>query len=199
MKSICIFGNSTAWGAWDMEKGGWVNRLWFYTGKKTNGECNIYNLSIFGGTIEKILKRFESEAKTRKADVLIFQSGGNDSFLKGKNGPNKVPIDQFKKNLEEIIQKAKNITPDIIFIGFNNVDETKTMPVSWENIYYVNAEIQKYSAVMKGVCKENNIPYLNVFGILNNNDLDDGLHPNTAGHKEIFNKVKSFLEKNKWI
>lgn len=199
MNSICIFGDSTAWGAWDMEKGGWANRLWLYTGEKTDGECEIYNLSISGGTTKTILERFQSEAKIREADALIFQSGGNDSYLKGKNSSNQIPIDQFRKNLQEIIRKAKNITPNIIFIGFKNVDETKTMPVSWKDIYYVNAEIKKYDEVMRDVCKEDSIPYLDIFGLLENEDFEDGLHPNTAGHKKIFEKVKSFLEENKWI
>lgn len=199
MKSICIFGDSTTWGAWDIEKGGWVNRLWLYAGEKTDGECEIYNLSISGGTTETILERFESEAKIREADVLIFQSGGNDSCLKGRNGSNQIPADKFKNNLEEIIRKAKNITPNIIFIGLENVDETKTMPVSWEDIYYVNVEIKKYDEVMRDVCKANNIPYLDIFGLLKNEDFKDGLHPNTAGHKKIFERVKNFIEENKWI
>ncbi|MDP2668380.1 MAG: GDSL-type esterase/lipase family protein [bacterium] len=198
-ESICIFGDSTAWGAWDMEKGGWVNRLWLYVGEKTDGECVIYNLSISGGTTETILERFESEAKVREADALIFQSGGNDSCLKGKNGPNQIPIAQFRKNLEEIIKKAKNITSNIIFIGFKNVDESKTTPVSWKDIYYVNAEIKKYDEIMRDVCKENSVPYLDIFGLLNNEDFEDGLHPNSAGHKKIFEKVKDFLETHKWI
>ncbi len=201
MNSICIFGDSTSWGAWDMEKGGWVNRLWLYAGEKTDGECEIYNLgiSVSGGTTETILKRFESEAEIREADALIFQSGGNDSYLKGKNGPNQIPIDKFRKNIQEIIGKARNITPNIIFIGFKNVDETKTMPVSWKDIYYVNSEIKKYNDAMRNICKENNIPYLDIFGLLKNDDFEDGLHPNTEGHKKIFEKVKSFLEENKWI
>lgn len=199
IESICIFGDSTAWGAWDMEKGGWVNRLWLYVGEKTDGECVIYNLSISGGTTETILERFESEAKVREADALIFQSGGNDSYLKGKNGPNQIPIAQFRKNLEEIIRKAKNITSNIIFIGFKNADESKTTPVSWKDIYYVNAEIKKYNEIMRDVCKENSVPYLDVFGLLNNEDFEDGLHPNSAGHKKIFEKVKDFLETHKWI
>lgn len=182
-----------------MEKGGWVNRLWLYTGEKTDGECEIYNLSISGGTTETIIERFESEAKIREADAIIFQSGGNDSYLKGKNGSNQIPLDKFQNNLEEIIRKAKNITLNIIFIGFKNVDETKTMPVSWKDIYYVNAEIKKYDEVMKSVCQENNIPYLDIFGLLKNENFEDGLHPNTAGHQKIFEKAKNFLEQNKWI
>lgn len=199
MNSICIFGDSTAWGAWDMEKGGWVNRLWLFTGEKNDGECEIYNLSISGGTTQTILDRFESEAKIRKADAIIFQSGGNDSYLKGKNGPNQIPLDQFRKNLEEIIRKAKNITSNIIFIGFKNVDEAKTMPVSWEDIYYLNSEIKKYDEVMRDVCKENNISYLDIFGLLSNEDFVDGLHPNSLGHQKIFEKAKNFLEGSKWL
>lgn len=198
-ESICIFGDSTAWGAWDMEKGGWVNRLWQYVGIRDEDYVEIYNLSISGGTTETILKRFEAEAKIREADGLIFQSGGNDSYLKGKNGPNKIPIGQFEKNLEEIIKRAKVITKNIIFIGFKNVDESKTSPVSWKDIYYLNSEIEKYDDAMKAVCLKNGVMYLDIFGIIENKDFEDGLHPNAAGHEKIFQQVKNFLEKEGWI
>ncbi len=200
IKSICIFGDSTAWGAWDMEKGGWVNRLWFYLAKREDENyVEVYNCSISGGTTETILARFESETKIREADALIFQSGGNDSYLKGKNGLNQIPLDKFKDNLEEIIKRARNITKNIIFIGCENVDESKTAPVFWEDIYYLNAEVKKYNEVMKSVCEKHNIPLIDIFGLLNNEDFDDGLHPNAIGHEKIFQKVKNFLTENKWI
>src|SRR3989338_10531554 len=132
-ESICIFGDSTAWGAWDMEKGGWVNRLWLHVAKRDEDYVEIYNLSISGGTTQTILDRFESEAKIREADGLIFQSGGNDSYLKGEDGPNQISLDRFRKNIEEIIKRAKKISDNIIFIGFKNVDESKTTPVSWKD------------------------------------------------------------------
>ncbi len=199
MESICVFGDSTAWGAWDMEKGGWVNRLWLYTAEKTDGGCEIYNLSISGGTTQTILDRFEPESKIREADGIIFQSGGNDSYLMGKKGPNKIPLDVFKSNVQDIIKRALVITSNIIFIGFKNVDEAKTSPVSWKDIYYINSEIKKYDDAMQEICQENNIPYLNIFGLLEKNDFADGLHPNEEGHIKIFNTVKNFLEERKWI
>jgi len=80
IESICVFGDSTAWGAWDLEKGGWVNRLWFHVAKRSGDTyVEIYNQSISGGTTETILSRFESEAKIRSADAIIFQTGGNDA------------------------------------------------------------------------------------------------------------------------
>lgn len=182
-----------------MEHGGWVNRLWLYIEEKTDGECEIYNLSISGGTTETILRRFESEAKIREADALIFQSGGNDSCLVGKNGTNQISIGQFKKNIEEIIKKAKTITQDILFIGFKNVDESRTTPVSWKDIYYINTEIRRYNEAMRDICKEHNVFFLDVFNLLNTEDLDDGLHPNKAGHKKIFAKVRDVLESKEWV
>ena len=200
-ESICVFGDSTAWGAWDMDKGGWVNRLWLYVGKRDDNEnyVEIYNQSVSGGTTETILARFESEAKIREVDALIFQSGGNDSYLIGKDGPNQISPDKFKQNLEEIIRRSRNITENIIFIGFKNVDESKTTPVSWKDIYYVNAEIKKYDEIMENVCRDNGLKYLNIFGLLNKEDFEDGLHPNAVGHEKIFIKVRDFLLENNWI
>ena len=104
MNSICVFGDSTAWGAWDMEKGGWVNRLWFHVAKREGDDyLNLYNLSIDGGTTETILARFESEAKVRNADALIFQTGGNDASYEHKDGNNVVSPEKFRINIEEII------------------------------------------------------------------------------------------------
>lgn len=121
MATICVFGDSTAWGAWDLEKGGWANRLWLFLAEKDQ-DAELYNLSISGGTTETILARFENEAKIREADILIFQTGGNDAAYEHQEGNHLVSPDKFKANIEEIIKRAKQITNKIVFIGFKNVD-----------------------------------------------------------------------------
>jgi len=198
-ESICIFGDSTAWGAWDMEKGGWVNRLWLDVAEREEDDyVEIYNCSVSGGTTDTILERFENEAKIRNADALIFQTGGNDAAYERSPNNYLVLPEKFKENLLEIIRRAKRITDKIIFMDLKNCDESKTMPVSWIDIYYTNENIKKYSNIMKKVCEENNILFLDV-GLLNDDDFDDGLHPNVTGHEKIFVKVKDFLTENKWI
>jgi lysophospholipase L1-like esterase len=193
-KTICVFGDSTAWGAWDKEKGGWVNRLWLYFAEK-DPDAELYNMSISGGTTRTILARFEQEAKTREADMLIFQSGGNDAYCRGVNGKCQIPEEEFRKNVESIIEKGHKIVKHIVFVGFNNVDESRTVPVSWRGIYYTNENIKRYSEIMKEVCRASNVPFLEIFGLLDNEDLEDGLHPNAHGHQKIFKAVKDFLEK----
>lgn len=180
-----------------MEKGGWVNRLWFYVAKRDEDYVEIYNQSISGGTTETILERFENEAKIRGADAIIFQTGGNDASYDKPNNFMVKP-DKFRNNLEEIIKRAKKITNKIVFMDLKNCDESKTTPVPWIPIYYTNENIQRYSKIMEDVCRENVIPFLDI-GLLNDDDFDDGLHPNFKGHNKIFEKVRNFLLEYKWI
>ena len=197
--SICIFGDSTAWGAWDTDKGGWTNRLWLKVAKRSEENyVEIYNCSVSGGTTDTILERFESEAKIRNADAIIFQTGGNDSAYEHSPNNYLVSEDKFKTNLNEIIKRAKKITDKIIFMDLKNCDETKTTPVSWVDIYYTNANIKKYVEVMEDVCKEESVLFMDIKE-LGNNEFDDGLHPNTEGHIKIFDQVREFLVKNNWI
>ena len=65
--------------------------------------------------------------------------------------------------------------------------------------------MKKYDNVIKSVCAEKNILFLDIFGewikidykkLL---DKKDGLHPNSAGHQKIFETVKDFLIENKII
>lgn len=198
-KFICIFGDSTAWGAWDMEKGGWVNRLWLHVGNRSRDDyMEIYNLSISGGTTDTILERFESEAKIRNATTLIFQTGGNDASYEHTPDNFLVTEEKFKSNLQKIIDRAKKITDSMIFMDLKNCDESKTMPVSWADIYYTNKNIKKYSKIMEEVCKENGVLFLDL-PALDDSEFTDGLHPNTAGHKKIFEVVKSFLIQHELI
>lgn len=192
MSIICVFGDSTAWGAYDMEKGGWVNRLWLYCVQNDRDE-EIYNLSISGGTTETILARFETEAQVRNADTLVFQTGGNDAaYGKGTKEP-MVPLAQFEKNIERIIVDARELARRIIVVGFKNCDESKTVPVSWCNLCYTNENIRKYNAVMKRICDSQQIPFVEIFGLLETADFEDGLHPNARGHEKIFETVKNTI------
>jgi lysophospholipase L1-like esterase len=197
-ESICIFGDSTAWGAWDMEKGGWVNRLWLHVADREENYVEIYNLSISGGTTDMILERFEKESTIRYNGALIFQTGGNDASCEHGTYTHKVSPEVFEKNIRHIIEKAKKLTNHIIFIGFKNCDESKTLPVSWVNIDYRNADLQKYDAIMKRVCEEHGVLFCDIKP-LDNDDFHDGLHPNAFGHEKIFVQVRDFLVAHGWI
>ncbi|MEK6894914.1 MAG: GDSL-type esterase/lipase family protein [Nanoarchaeota archaeon] len=188
MTTICVFGDSITWGAWDHEKGGWADRLKLYCSEEYD-YLPVYNLGIDGDTSEDILERFENECLAREPDLIIISIGDNDSALK-------IPLKEFEENIGDIIELAGNFTEKIIFLGPNYVDESRTMPVEWGKYSYSNSDLQKYGNVIKKLCKENNLGYIDFEEILSKDDLEDGLHPNSKGHEKIFQHIVKFLEDN---
>ncbi|TRZ64349.1 MAG: hypothetical protein D4Q79_01760, partial [Spirochaetia bacterium] len=90
----------------------------------------------------------------------------------------------------------------IVFIGLTPVEESKTTPIPWNtDKFYKNEYIQKYDGIIKKVCEENNLSFVEVFERLKGNEnlSEDGLHPNSEGHQKIFEIVKDFLINNKII
>lgn len=197
--NILVFGDSITYGAWDNEKGGWVNRIRLALENKSEIYFNIYNLGIPGDTTINLKKRFDNECNQRfnidDKTIIIFSIGINDSQI--TENKRTILISDFKKNIEELNDKAKQYTSHILFIGLTKVDETRTKPVLWDNnINYINEEIIKYNEELKNICKEKEINYLDVYNLLDTTDLDDGLHPNNNGHQKLCEEILKYLQNN---
>jgi len=185
-KRICIFGDSIAWGAVDPKNGGWVAQLWRYFETNNDYDIAIYNQGVSGDNTNDLLARFKVECEAREPQIIIFAIGINDSqYVKTKDNP-RVSLEKFQNNLVELINQAKKFSDKIIFVGLTKVEESKLMPIPWsdEEKFYDNDNIVKYNAVIKKVCDENNFPFIDLLDLLEPNDLDDGLHPNSEGHKK---------------
>ena len=211
---ILIFGDSIVWGASDI-KGGWVKRFKKFLNRSNDYGRNflVYKKGISGNTTIDLLGRLEleirqllNEGKNMKDAIIIFAIGINDSqFIYSKNNF-RVLFRDFKDNLERLINIAKKFSSKIIFIGLTPVNESKTTPILWDkDKFYKNEYIKKYDAIIKLVCKNNNLFYINIFKEFMKSDYKkmlnrlDGLHPNSKGHQKIFEIVKEILIKNKII
>ena len=204
---LLVFGDSEAYGAYDKE-GGWVSRLRKYADKKSNyGKnyyCLVYNMSISGDTSEGVADRFDAETALRlddeKDDRFIVSIGANDSMLVHEKNNNLVPLSEFKRNIQKIIDKSRKYSKKIVFIGFLPVDEKKVDPIPWFTTgSYRNEDVKKFNAALRGICEKNKVPFLDNFSSWLKADykklLLDGIHPNTKGHEKIYRSVKDFLEK----
>ncbi len=203
---ILVFGDSIAYGAWDRE-GGWVQRLRKFLDEHYNG-CIVYNLGISSNTSLDLLKRFEFETKQRLEEddetIIIFSIGINDSMFILSENKNKIGLEKFKENIQELISIAQKFSSKIIFVGLTPVDEMRTTPIPWDNNkIYRNQDIQRFDKTIKNVCKENGIYFIELFeklkGLKSQELLADGLHPNSGGHEKIFEFVRDFLVKNNII
>ena len=192
--NICIFGDSIAWGAYDPEQGGWATRLRNYLEKK-NKDINVYNLSISGDTTSELFKRLEIELQSRDPNIVVFAIGINDAKSIHSANTAHILLDEFKNNLNKLHKIANKFADKIAFVGLTPVDESKTNPISWNmGISYENKNIKNFDDVINKFCEENGAEFIPVDKIININDLDDGLHPNTDGHKKIFDKVRPKIE-----
>lgn len=212
MPQILIFGDSIAYGAWDTE-GGWAERLKIFSNKKSIASClefycPVYNLAIDGDTVDGIIKKIDNETEERlleKETIIFFATGINDSCFVKSTAKLLVSPDKFKNSIQKLIICAKKYSSKIIFIGLTPVEETKTNPIPWSTTgkSYNNINIKKYDRIIKNICLENKIYFIDIlkeFEKVNyKNLLEDGLHPNTKGHEKIFEIVKNYLTKNKII
>jgi lysophospholipase L1-like esterase len=74
------------------------------------------------------------------------------------------------------------------------------MPIPWSpEKFYSNDSVAKYNSIIKKISSEYNLPYIDLLDLLKTSELEDGLHPNSNGHKKMFLKVKEFLLSNKIV
>ena len=209
MKGILCFGDSITFGIGEIPNKSWCGRLKDYFEVKRDYNV-VYNLGVPGHTSTDILKRFDSEAEGRirikrplDKYLVLIAIGTNDCKFNGKpedNNP-RITEDQFKKNIQELITKANSYQAKLAFIGLPPVDESRTL--YYEETCFKSERVKLFNDIIKKVCEENNILFLDIFDIMVKGDylhlLDDGLHPNSVGYDFMFKHVIKFVESNNLI
>ncbi len=205
MANILVFGDSITYGSWDLE-GGWVDRLKHsLLGKSLDSKFEeyfeVYNLGVPGDTTSDLLLRFNREAKSRFGNkdktVVLFQVGVNDSTVLSSSS-RKVSQKEFEKNLTTLIKEGKNYAYFIMFIGLTPVIDEQVSPIPWSpNESYIDSEIKSYDTIIRKVSNKTGVEYLDLFDEISReeykNYLEDGVHPNSEGHRIIFETVKENL------
>lgn len=201
MTRIIFFGASTGYGAWD-EEGGWVDRLKRFCHKRFMEEKSekfvLYNLGVTGKSTKDMVMRFEPELKERLKEqeetVLLIEAGTNDSRFVQDLGRREVDPDRFRDNMKKIIAIARKHSEKIIIIGTRPVIQKKTDPFQNKGHCFRNKDLEEYNAILRDVCNQEGIPFVDMFDSFDQKLIfRDGLHPNTEGHKMIFESVKGLL------
>jgi lysophospholipase L1-like esterase len=205
MANILIFGDSIAYGDYDLN-GGWVTRLKIHYMRKVvknklEKNVNLFNQSISGDTSIEVLSKLETETKPRvwseHETIFIFAFGINDSILIS-NKP-KVSLPVFESNLKKIYHTSSRYSEKIVFLGPTLVDESKVTPMPWSPTeYYYNERINKYNKAIKDHCNKTNSQFVDLFSKFSdlkyNKLLHDGCHLNTKGHETVFKIILQRLE-----
>jgi lysophospholipase L1-like esterase len=199
---ILCFGDSLVLGVGDSKGLGWVGRLNLEHHNK-NLRNFIYNLGDYGETSSELLNRFEIEARKRFERTnnfnysFIIATGINDTRINIKSGKEKVKIDDFKNNIQKLINLCKIMKKEVIFLGLTPVIEEKVQ--NRMGTKFINSKISEYNDVIKKQCEKNNIEFIDIFDKINENMILDGIHPNDKGYNLIAKEIKTVLKNKNWI
>jgi len=191
MKKICVFGASITSGLNDYEHGGWCGRL-----KKEllKQDVEVINLGVSGNDTNDLLNRFDAECERHKPDVIIIAIGGNDTHYLMDENRARVSLSQSEENFRNLIHQAKNYTDQIILIGLTKVDEKEINErfAGPKKISYKNETLEAYDQMIERVSKDLDLLFISTIDLIDEADLDDGLHPGAEGHMKIYNRVMSY-------
>ncbi|MGC1177213.1 MAG: GDSL-type esterase/lipase family protein [Candidatus Saccharimonadales bacterium] len=206
MPQILAFGDSITDGFYDNE-GGWASRMqrFFMAANVEGGAIKdkidwFYNLGINGDTAKDVLRRIEVESEARKinrpdkASIVIFAIGINDSACEGGSSDARFTPEEFAANLGKLAGIIKQHTDKIIFVGLTPVVEQYTQPI-YKTSWYDNYRIGLFDEAVRKVAREKNAIFIDIFRTMQEqtdwkNYFIDGLHPNTTGHKWMYERIK---------
>jgi lysophospholipase L1-like esterase len=194
MRTVCIFGDSIAEGYNAPNEEGWAHHLKKFL-EERDTEVTVVNLGVAGATTTDLLRHVESDCEKHKPEEIIVAIGINDSAYSFSEHRSVVPREQFEKNFIDILAIAQKYSKKVIAMGIIRVDERSSTFSRDDNkvIQYQNIVIQKYNDSLKGISNSNGVIFIDVYDLLSDDELDDGLHPTEKGHRKLFEAIGKVL------
>lgn len=205
MVQIFGFGHSVTYGFWDT-KGGWVQRLRKYLDERALEEqdeelvSEVYNLGISGEDSGDLLERIEEEFEAREWEeaeqVILFQIGANDTqYIKEKECV-RVSKQEYRENLDRILDTAEELTEKVVVVSDFYISIEGEIPYAPEK-KMSDERLEEYMSIQKQVCRKKGVTRIDLREEFKPSKakemLEDGLHPNSEGHEQIFKVVEQKL------
>ncbi|MGH7999872.1 MAG: GDSL-type esterase/lipase family protein [Brasilonema sp.] len=192
---ICFLGESFVNGTGDPEFLGWTGRICVDAYRK-GYDLTFYNLGVRRETSTELRQRWLREVSYRLPKEydgrVVFSFGVNDTTL--VNGKPRVELAESIENIRNILSAAKQLYP-VLMVG--------PPPCADEEQNEINWRIANLSKEFALVCHEIEIPYLDIFPILEKSNIwqdeartNDGAHPRAAGYANFAEIVQNW---NGWL
>ncbi|MBW4595839.1 MAG: lipase [Brasilonema angustatum HA4187-MV1] len=188
---ICFLGESFVNGTGDPEFLGWTGRICVDATRK-GYDITFYNLGVRRETSTQLRQRWLKEVSYRLPKEydgrVVFSFGVNDTTL--VNGKPRVELAESIENVRSILSTAKQLYP-ILMVG--------PPPCADEEQDGRDHRIVNLSKQFAVVCDQLNIPYLDIFPILQKSKIwqdearaNDGAHPRAGGYAKFAEIVQSW-------
>lgn len=222
-KKILVVGDSLSKGViFDEEKQKYtLLKDCFFNLLADSLDAQMFNASRFGSTVTEGQKQLESKMQKHDPDIVVIEFGGNDcDFLWDDIAENplldhipKTPLDKFETQINAMVdfveQKEKlavltTLPPlyaDSYFNWFTGSDREKGQSIlKWlKDVWRIYWWQERYSNCLAYIAKKRGLHCIDVrHAFLKGREFRqyicaDGIHPNRAGHKLIFETVFGFI------
>jgi acyl-CoA thioesterase-1 len=168
-------------------------------------DMEVINSGISGHKSNDMLARFDRDVLAHRPDMVTISVGVNDvwhGFYDGHplgDGPGGVPLKEYRKNVEEMVAKAKAANIRVVILSTTVIHE--------ELSNRENAKIAGYNAVLRDIAHRNGAlfvdfqkpfwslirDYRSTTGARDNLLTVDGVHMNPAGNRVMANAILNGL------
>jgi acyl-CoA thioesterase-1 len=160
------------------------------TRKLLAGKANVYRIGENGGPSDNGTKKIKKWLGEGKWDVIHFNFGLHD--IKLGSGKHQVPIDEYEKNLRELVKTMKGTGAKLIWASTTPVPEGKTNPPR------KNEDVIAYNKVAKKIIDENGVAINDLYAFalpqLDKIQLKVNVHFNDKGSELLAERVAAAIE-----
>ena len=154
------------------------------------GKANVHRIPTNGGPTINGLAHLSAWLGDGKWDVIHFNWGLHDLKI-GDDNSRQVSLDDYAKNLRELVARLKQTRARLIFATTTPVPEGKLNPPR------VNADVLRYNAVAIKIMRENSIPIDDLYALVTPREqeiqLPQNVHFTLEGYKQLAEKVAASI------
>jgi lysophospholipase L1-like esterase len=206
-RKLIVLGDSGVVGWGDPEEGGWCERLRRHWMGLPQGPV-LYPLGVRGDGLERVAARIQQEVSCRGElrrqlpQGILLAVGLNDTARVGRpDGRPQLDADGFLFGVKQMLEQAKTLAP-VLVLGLTPVDDT-VMPYA-DVLWYQLEQVRHYETLLQEACLEADVPFLPLLeGLLQDPQWlqwlsSDGLHLNSDGHRQVYERVRHWPALLKW-
>lgn len=136
----------------------------------------VRNAGISGDTTVGALKRLERDVLVHRPHLVTVMFGMNDLV--------RMPLDDFKRNLLEIVTRCREVDAEVLLCTQNSIVDSAQRP---------RARLAEFTRAIREIARAESVPLADCFAAFEavhsgdtlewNLHLSDSIHPNMDGHK----------------
>ncbi|KAG7394040.1 hypothetical protein PHYBOEH_005898 [Phytophthora boehmeriae] len=208
--SVLLAGDSLVEQGVNPRRGGWVSLLQYrYTGSTEvlSRGLSGYNTRWFLKYVMPDLKDEVKRGAYSPALIVVWLGTNDAALVNGSNQEMHVPVEDYAKNLVEIVTKFQAAAPDakILLITPPHVDDDARVEYAATRndskrglVDRSNAEAGRYALACTEAASNAGVPVFDLYSYFNampaptrNALLQDGIHFNTAGNQLVDEQFRS--------